>query len=279
MAYTVVSFHAHPDDEALLTGGTLARVAAQGHRVVLVLATQGEQGLASTELTSDLGRRRMQELTESAQALGCSRIVWLGYADSGYATGDRASAVQFKPRALGAGAVFAQADPSEAADRLAAILREERADVLTIYDRAGGYGHLDHVKVHEVGMLAAARAGTAVILQATIDRDVLRRVFHVVTRIPGFPFARPAWLEHGYSPGHEITHRVRVGGFTAAKRDSMRAHASQASADEGVRTLALLLRLPRPVYRLALGREWFVEVGRTPGRPPLDDIFATLRQL
>src|SRR6195952_5152771 len=80
--HTLVAFHAHPDDEALFTGGTLARASAQGHRVVLVTATAGERGLAAAG-TTDLGRIRSDELQVSADALGVARLVILGYGDSG----------------------------------------------------------------------------------------------------------------------------------------------------------------------------------------------------
>src|SRR4051794_38030220 len=82
--FTLVSFHAHPDDEALLTGGTLARAAAEGHRVVLVTATDGDAGLATPSGQGiSLGQRRLAELQAAADALGCARIVHLGFLDSG----------------------------------------------------------------------------------------------------------------------------------------------------------------------------------------------------
>jgi LmbE family N-acetylglucosaminyl deacetylase len=82
---TIVSFHAHPDDEALLTGGTLAKAAAEGHRVVLVIATNGEAGLASQDgAGTDLGLTRTTELARAARALGCARVEYLGLPDSGW---------------------------------------------------------------------------------------------------------------------------------------------------------------------------------------------------
>src|SRR3954447_6470039 len=82
---TAVFFHAHPDDEALLTAGTMAMLADEGHRVVLVVATAGERGLAELPHGEELGRARMDELRSSAAALGCARVVQLGYGDSGLA--------------------------------------------------------------------------------------------------------------------------------------------------------------------------------------------------
>ena len=267
MPFTLVAFHAHPDDEALLMAGTLARAAAEGHRVVLVVATAGEAGLVRGGCTGPtLASRRRAELDRSAHALGVERVEVLGYADSGMhaeAGGDRA---------------FARADPDEAAGRLAQILIEESADVLTIYDPAGGYGHPDHVQVSRVGIRAAELAGTCSVLEATVDRTALQRVLRLVHRLPGIPadFA-PSRFDQAYRERAALTHSVDVRRFAAQKRASMAAHASQAGADEGTRTLAVLLRLPGPLFRLALGREWYVERGRLPARPLLDDVFATVR--
>ncbi len=267
MSYTLVAFHAHPDDEALLTAGTLARAAAEGHRVVLVVATAGEAGLVRGGTTGPaLATRRAAELARSARTLGCARVEVLGYADSG-----------LHGEAGGAGA-FARADVEQAAERLAQVLREESADVLTIYDPAGGYGHPDHVQVSKVGLRAGELAGTPSILEATVDRTALQRALRLVHRLPGIPadFA-PSRFDRAYTARDQLTHRVDVRRYTDAKRASMAAHVSQAGADAGTRTLAVLLRLPRPLFRLALGREWFVERGRTPAPLLLDDVFASVR--
>ena len=267
--YTVVSFHAHPDDEALLTAGTLARAAAEGHRVVLVSATAGGAGLVSSGLAGrgDLAGLRAEELEAAAAAVGCHEIHFLGYEDSGmdgWAGGDETA--------------FARVPVEEAAARLADLLRRIGADVLTVYDPAGGYGHPDHVQVHRVGVRAAEMAGTPVVLEATVDRRPLLRVLRVLAALRLTPPDwRPERFASAYAEPGRITHRVDVRGQAPAKRAAMAAHASQATADEGVRTLAVFLRLPRPVFRRVFGHEWFVERGRdAPGRP-LDDIFATLR--
>ncbi|MBV9822485.1 MAG: PIG-L family deacetylase, partial [Actinobacteria bacterium] len=162
--------------------------------------------------------------------------------------------------------------------RLAAILRAERADALTVYDRNGGYGHPDHVQVHRVGHRAAELAGTPLVLEATVDRTALLRALALVrwTRLlpPDFSADR---LRTAYSDRKMITHRIDVRGYTGAKRRSMAAHASQATGGDG-RTLAVFLRFPRALYRRVFGFEWFIEAGRTPTRPPLDDLFASLRR-
>ncbi len=271
VSYTIVSFHAHPDDEALLTAGTLARAAAEGHRVVLVSATAGGVGLAASEYGrhDTLAAHRLAELQRSAEAIGAARVELLGYADSGL--DGRAEVPEGQT-------AFARADVEEAAGRLADLLREERADAVTIYDPTGGYGHPDHVQVHHVGARAAELAGTPVVLEATVDRDLLRRAVRAAGLVYRFPpeFDK-GMFDRAYAPRSVITHRVDVRRYTDRKRASMAAHASQATADDGDRTLAALLRLPGPLYRRVMGREWFVEHGRPGGRPMLDDIFASLR--
>lgn len=269
MTYTIVSFHAHPDDEALLTAGSLAKAVAEGHRVVLVVATAGEAGLVSQNLLGDspLGERRLAELAESAQVIGCARVVLLGYADSGWHA-------EVPP----AREPFATADCDVAAARLAGILTEEHADVLTIYDPVGGYGHPDHVQVHRVGVRAAELASTPVVLEATIDRGLLLRAVGVL---------RPLrWLLRGlelpdfrasYTDRWELTHRIDVRQQIGVKRAALAAHVTQATSETELRTIAFFLRLPTLLFRLALGHEWFVERGRAPDRPLQQDLFATLR--
>ncbi len=267
MTRTLVAFHAHPDDEALLTSGTMAKAAAEGHRVVLVIATDGALGLAATEFKGGtdfthgtaLADVRLEEARASADALGVARVEWLGYADSGHdgpIPDDPPGQVR-----------FCRAPVEEAAERLAAILRTERADVLLTYDAAGGYGHRDHVRVHEVGARAAeiarlsSNTDTPRVLEATVPRDTIARAVRLVGKVYSFPDEfDPTTFERSFTPRADITHRINVRRQAGAKRASMRAHASQASNDgsqSGDRTLAAFLRIPRPVYDLVFGREWF----------------------
>ncbi|KGN32883.1 GlcNAc-PI de-N-acetylase [Knoellia sinensis KCTC 19936] len=258
MTRTLVAFHAHPDDEALLTSGTMAKAAAEGHRVVLVIATDGALGLASDDYEG-LAEVRLAEARESADALGVARVEWLGYADSGLdgpIPPDPPGQVR-----------FCRASVEEAAERLAGILRTERADVLLTYDAAGGYGHRDHMRVHEVGARAAeiARAATDSqelrVLEATVPRDAIARAVRLVGKVYRFPPEfDPTTFERAFTARADITHRISVRKHIAAKRASMRAHASQASTDGskgGDRTLAAFLRIPRPLYDVVFGREWF----------------------
>lgn len=237
----MVVFHAHPDDEALHTAGTMARAAYQGHRVVLVVATDGELGLtrAALEPGVDTGQVRRGELRESARSIGVHRIVRLGYADSG--------ADEAVPDDPPGGTRFVRARLAEAAGRLAAVLDEERAELLITDDEGGGYGHRDHKWAHRVGTEAARLARTPRVLRVTI------------------PFA--------YTPPRAITHRVDVRPHLDAKRAALRAHASQTSPTiGGDRGLVRCLRLPRPVFGLLFGREWFIGP-RMPGRRRAADPF------
>jgi LmbE family N-acetylglucosaminyl deacetylase len=269
MPRTLLAFHAHPDDEALLTSGTMARAAAEGHRVVLVVATDGALGLASQEYAADgsLAARRMTELRRSATALGVARVEHLGYADSGLGP-------EVAPDPPGV-TRFVRADVEEAAGRLAAILTDEQADVLLSYEHNGGYGHPDHKQVHVVGRRAADIARTPRVLEATVPRDTICRAIDLAAKVYRFPpeFDRSSF-DRAFSARSEITHRISVRRHIGAKRAAMRAHASQASVDgDADRTLAAFLRIPRPLYDLVFGREWFVDPAARPGDPIQHDIF------
>jgi LmbE family N-acetylglucosaminyl deacetylase len=265
--FTLVAFHAHPDDESLLTGGTLAKASADGHRVVLVTATDGGRGLAGQldGSGSTLARIRSAELAAAASELGCARVVSLGYGDSG-----------LRPDPADTEA-FVHTDVPTAAAHLAEVLLEERADVLTVYDPNGGYGHPDHVHVHRVGVCAARLAGTPVVLEATVPAGLFRAAL-LVMRTLGHSLGRSAPLEtHRVFSDHQaITHRIRVCEFLPEKRAAMVAHGSQRRAEGQRRVMDYFLRLPMPMFGLVFGHEWFVEHGRDPGSKE-GDVFASLR--
>jgi LmbE family N-acetylglucosaminyl deacetylase len=254
---TIVAFHAHPDDEAILTGGTLARLAAEGHRVVIVVACDGA-------VWPKHGTVRLEQFRTSAAILGAARAEHLGYADSG--TGpvlfdDPPGKVR-----------FVRADLDEAAGRLAAILREEHADLLISYDEVGGYRHRDHVKVHEVGARAAGITGVRV-LEATAPREaaiLMLRVLGAVRLVTRHPMREV----RGYgTPRAQITHRVNVRHYAAAKQAALAAHFTPLRGKGRMSRLwRLAVALPAPVYALLLGREWFTEPGAPPGGPVLDDV-------
>jgi LmbE family N-acetylglucosaminyl deacetylase len=257
---TVVAFNAHPDDEALLTGGTLALLAARGHRVVLVTATDGDEGLADAAFTErgGLGAQRLRELEASASALGAAAVVDLGFGDSGLGPGP--------PPADRARRPFVTVPVEEAAEELAAVLRRERAGLLLGYDETGGYGHRDHLHVHRVARRAAELAGTPRLLEATAPREPIAWALRLAARVHRFPddFRLEDW-EHAFTPRALITHRVDVRPVWRAKRDALAAHTSQATGGDGGRNIGRTLRLPGPVFRLVLGREYFLDPAAAPG--------------
>ncbi|AEM82003.1 PIG-L deacetylase family protein [Streptomyces violaceusniger] len=245
---TVLAFHAHPDDEALLTGGTLARLADEGHRVVLVVATDGHTDAAP----QDREPPRMHELRKSACVLGVDRVVHLGYADSGHGPLFYADPPD-RSR-------FARADTEEAAERLAAILYEEDAAMLLTYDANGGYGHRDHIKVHEVGRRAAELAKTPRVLEATLPRDAVERLLRLV-RLLRIPLRHdPAELTTRFSARSAITHRYDVHRYARQKQAALAAHHSQVNdAGRMNPVVRRMFRLPAPLFGLLLGREWYID--------------------
>lgn len=276
MPHTLVTFHAHPDDEALLTAGTMAKAAADGHRVVLVFATRGGVGAVASDFLArdeDLADRRTREALASAEVLGVARTVFLDYGDSGN-QGQRLGV----PLADGAAPPFAGVSVDDAAARLADVLREEQAEVLTVYDPNGGYGHPDHLQVRAVGVRAAELAGTAVVLEATINRELMRLGVDLAASL-GYalpPEFSPETFDRWFTPQEALTHAVDVSGFLAQKRASMEAHASQATGDgESPRSIAAFLAIPEEYFAMAFGTEWYVELGRPPGIAA-DDVFASL---
>ena len=220
--------------------------------MVLVVATGGEAGLSDGAPGTGLGARRADELDRSAAALGCAKVIRLDYPDSGMHNEHHG---------------FASMPVEEPAERLAAILRAERADALTVYDRNGGYGHPDHVQVHRVGHRAAELAGTRLVLEATVDRTALVRALSLVrwTRLLPPDFAADR-LRHSYSDRAAITHRIDVRAFAGAKRRSMAAHASQAAGGAVAPDPGVLPEAARPALPPGLRRR-VVHRGR-PGTGP-----------
>ncbi len=260
---TIVSFHAHPDDESIATSGLLARAADAGHRVVLVFATRGELGTpvdGVLEEGEQLALRRTVECYESASVIGAHRVEFLGFTDSGMigeATND-------------APWCFWQADVDHAARRLAVILEEESADIVTVYDDHGGYGHPDHIQVHRVGTRAAQLADTPVVVQSTMNRDHIGRAWAAAEEM-GLEFTDqdvPRELPEGFgTPESEITHLVRATDVVGRKRASMLAHGSQIGADH------FMAAMPLEAFEFVFGTEYFI-VADMPSDPPA--VFAEL---
>jgi mycothiol conjugate amidase Mca len=147
---TIMTVHAHPDDEVVFTGGVLALYGKRGVRTVLVTATNGEEGeihdpdLVEEEARPRLGEIRREELRKAVDILGVHHLEMLGYRDSGMA-GTEANA---NP------ANFHNADRDEATARLVALIRKYKPQVLVTYDENGAYGHPDHIKCNVITQAA-----------------------------------------------------------------------------------------------------------------------------
>jgi LmbE family N-acetylglucosaminyl deacetylase len=162
MPRTLLAVHAHPDDETITMGGTLARYSAEGVRTVVVTCTTGDLGEVRdpTLVSQDIAAVRASELEAACRVLGVTQVIQLGYGDSGMAgtpENDRPTAFRNVPLDV-------------VSARLVEIVERERPDVMIAYDATGGYGHPDHVRAHEV---------TAAAFRATSETVRPRRLFFV----------------------------------------------------------------------------------------------------
>jgi LmbE family N-acetylglucosaminyl deacetylase len=263
---TIVSLHAHPDDETIVTGGAIARYAALGHRVVLVFATKGEHGEVPDGFLDDgetLAQRREDEVQASAEILGAARVAYLGYVDSG---------MMGTPENDAEGS-FWRADLEDAAGRFAELLRDERADVAIIYDENGNYGHPDHIQVHRVGVRACELAGIRAVYEATTNRDHFKRGFAAAREAGVIPpdledAPDEPFLDSLGVTEDRITHALDVRDLVDVKRAAMRAHASQ------IAEASFFLQMPDDTFRDSFGWEWFIRHGIEP--PPVGDWYDDL---
>lgn len=250
---SIVFVHAHPDDEAIFTGGTIARLTEIGWRVVVVIATSGELGRPTAHEPGDhLHDCRERETVAACSLLGVHHVEFLGYRDSGM-PGDPAN------HAPGS---FSATDIDMAADRLAGIIDSERAAAVVVYDPSGIYGHPDHIQVHRVGVRAARITNVATVYQATIDREYLH---FVETHIVGHARASiPNQLVADVGlPSVMVTTVVDVRNKIELKRASIAAHASQIPETSATMTM------PDTTFREVYGYEWYVRDGPT---GPIEDL-------
>lgn len=238
----VVVFHAHPDDEAIFTGGTIAHLTAAGVQVVVVVATDG------ADPGSALARTREAEARDACALLGVSRVEFLRYADSGLRGDSRSDGV----------VPFCHAGDA-AVEQMAGLLREVGPVALVVYDAGGIYGHPDHVAVHRCGSAAAAAAGVPTIYECTVDREYLHfvethLVGHAVESLLGIEVERLNAAPLGV-PTVEVDLTVDVRPWTEHKRRAMAAHVSQIAADS--ETLTMSAETFDGVY----GFEWYLRRG------------------
>lgn len=231
----------------------MAKASAAGHRVILVCATRGEQGEPQPGVLGPdevLWERRVVELAESAELLGAEPPRFLDYEDSG----------MMDDPANNNPACFWQADVGEAAGRLAAILNEVDADVLTIYDDHGLYGHPDHIQVHRVGLKAAELAGTSHVYEATVNRTrALESMTEMAKEMEADGLEGPSvedFDEFGVEQ-NDLSHAIDVTGYLDEKRAAMTVHRSQISDQ------SFFLYLPPERFAQVFAMEWFAIPGVT----------------
>lgn len=259
--------HAHPDDESIGTGATMAKYAAEGARVTLVTCTLGELGeiippALAHLLPDELGEHRIGELARACEALGVSDHRFLGGAGRWRDSGMMGLPDNDDPRC------FWQADVDEAASALAAVIREVAANVIVTYDANGFYGHPDHIQAYRVARRAhELTGGNAKFYATAVPRSVLAEAL----RLPGDSWFEPnADLSVGV-PDEQVTTEIDASRYLDAKLAAMRAHETQITLDGEFFALSngLGLRvLATEYYTLLTGTP------RTPGSPYEDDLFA-----
>jgi LmbE family N-acetylglucosaminyl deacetylase len=267
---TLMVVHAHPDDEALGTGGILARYADEGIRTVLVTCTNGELGDGAGGVkpgdpkhdAATVAAERREELKASCAVLGVTHLEMLGYHDSG---------MDGWPQNAAPGS-FWMTPINEAASRVAELMRRYRPQVVVTYDEYGLYGHPDHIQTHRVTMAAADATGVPdKVYYLAVARSGLAGFAEVLRRHGIEP---PALLEEDPqfgTPDEQITTVVDCGGYTRAKYESLAAHASQSDN-------IFFLNLGPDVFGELMPHESFVRVRDRTGEPvPEDDLFAGLR--
>ncbi|NJC74279.1 GlcNAc-PI de-N-acetylase [Planosporangium thailandense] len=271
---TLMTVHAHPDDEATGTGGVLARYAAEGITTVLVTCTDGRcgdgpGGVKPGEPGHDpeaVAAMRRAELEASCAALKITHLEMLGYADSGmmgWSTNDAPGSFWTTPVA-------------EAAERLAELIRRYQPDVVVTYDENGFYGHPDHIQAHRITMAAVALTGSpAKVYWTTAPRSAMEQ-FGKVLREFGVEWDEPEPSAEDPGPqiglpDDEITTWVDTTAYGAQKFDALAAHSSQS---ENI----FFLRMGKERFTELMGMETFVRVqDRTGAALPEDDLFAGLR--
>jgi N-acetyl-1-D-myo-inositol-2-amino-2-deoxy-alpha-D-glucopyranoside deacetylase len=240
--------HAHPDDESIFTGATMAKYAAQGARVTLVTCTMGERGFSrlaprSAYSREQLAERRAEDLKAACAALGVNDYRFLGgrgrWSDSGIGDGDARD--------------FRYADIDEAAGELAQVIREVSAQVIVTYDANGFYGHPDHVQAHKVAwhayQLTCDRAQTK-FYALTMPRSVLAEAFMRTSWSVDSSLPSADALQVGL-PDDQVTTEIDATLYLDAKLAALSAHTTQ------VKVKGQLFIAPGIPRARALGIEYY----------------------
>lgn len=224
---------AHPDDECILTGATLAKASSLGVRTIVVYGTRGDAGETNLDLGGEsLGDRRVREAEAACADLGVSRIEWLTYDDSGMADTETTS----NP------AAFSNADPDAVAAQLVDLLSDETIESVVGYDSNGTYGHPDHVQVFHVAHCVAPKLGANWVFEATYDREYLAAL----------PDADGTIDENYASAAADLTHFVTGQEWLERKFAAVTNHMSQVPEDMPVDA-----GLP-DTFATRFGTEWFI---------------------
>ena len=232
----LLSVHAHPDDEASKGAPTVAKYHAEGIRTVLVCCTGGEEGdilnpaMDTPEVRADIGRIRMAELKASTDIIGYDETVLLGYRDSGMPD----SEANKNP------ASFAQAPLEEAVERLVEVIRRERPQIIITYgDDHTGYPHPDHIRVHDISILAFDAAGDLDHFPEAGPPYAPAKLYYSVWPASRFKLIHAKYLELGMeSPFDEkwlariehdevYTTTIGIDGFQQVRGEALKAHATQ----------------------------------------------------
>jgi N-acetyl-1-D-myo-inositol-2-amino-2-deoxy-alpha-D-glucopyranoside deacetylase len=256
LGQSLLLVHAHPDDESIFTGATMAKYAAEGARVTLVTCTLGELGeIIPPDLRhlfpDELGQHRIVELDRACAALGVTDHRFLGepgkYRDSGM----MGAADNDDPRC------FWRAGVEAAAAELAAVIAEVDPDVLVTYDANGYYNHPDHIQAHRVTVRAHALTGARAKLYATaMPRSALARA----VELPQDSwFARMTDLSVAV-PDAEVTAAVDAGAYLPAKLAALAAHETQITVDGEYYALS------NELGQRALGTEYYTLLAGGGGR-------------
>ena len=259
--------HAHPDDESIGTGATMARYAAEGARVTLVTCTLGELGeIIPPDLRhlfpDELGQHRIGELDRACAALGVTDHRFLGGAGRWRDSGMMGLPDNDDPRC------FWQANVDEAAAALLTVIDEVEPEVVVTYDAIGCYGHPDHIQAHRVAWRAGELAKRTMKFYATaMPRSALAEA----VRLPEDSwFERVTELSAGL-PDDQVTTAIDAAGYLGAKLAAMRAHETQITVD------GEFFALSNDLGQRALGTEYYTLLAgpRGPGDPYERDLFGS----
>jgi N-acetyl-1-D-myo-inositol-2-amino-2-deoxy-alpha-D-glucopyranoside deacetylase len=256
--------HAHPDDESIGTGATMAKYAAEGARVTLVTCTLGELGeiippALQHLLPDELGEYRISELARACEALGVADHRFLGGTGRWRDSGMMGLPDNDDPRC------FWQADVDEAASALAAIIREVEADVIVSYDANGFYGHPDHIQAHRVARRAHELGQTSKFYATALPFSAVAEA----VKLPADSWFRRAEDRSVGVPDDEVTTRIDATGYLDAKLAAMGAHETQITMDGEYFALSNEMGLH------ASGVEYYTLLAgpRGPGTPYEHDLF------